>query len=401
MNQSIANIFYSFLSLFLKSLSGLMLPFLVSSILGSIYFTDFSFYLIIGSLFLVCCEYGSIYWLPNSSQKRALDLKAQFSSGTFHEALNIRLVFFAATALVLSVVVVLGKLSFIDYIFILGIIQYSFFSLFYYSFRSFGLFKHELKLSLLVEVVSFVVPTVCILFFRNYEIFVLTFFGTRLVLTFFLFSYYRLVPRVSIFAAAQTLSKRFFYFFQMAISAAVLYADTFLVRLFYPSELYLHQGFLRLSILFCFFIPILNSILLYYMNRSYLVSGEQYTNFFKQLMVLVFPLVSLFAMFSYMTFGFFSSYFLGAEYSDLNSYSFEFSALIFFKYLSSIFGLNLTIIGLQNLRANILFVVLLLGLVGFYFGFRELEFSHVFDLIVLFNLVIFSSYLVSTLRMRH
>jgi|TARA_B100001093_G_C26857875_1_gene1028317 hypothetical protein len=398
MNQGIANTIFSFFALFLKSLSTLFLPFIVSNILGTDYFSDFSYFIILGSLVLVFCEYGSIYWLPNTIKKGDHDFKTQFSSDTFLEALNIRIIFFVLSAIICFILVAFKKLSFIDCILVLAIIQYSFFSLFYFSFRSYGFFKHELFLSLIVEILAFVVPIVCLLFFRDYNFFVLTFFGTRLVLIFFIFLYFRLTPLFSIEDAVKTLSLRYSYFFQVAASSLVLYIDTFFVKYFYPSELYLHQGFLRLSILFCLFVPVANSILLYYMRSNYLVSLKQYYIFLKKLLVFIVPILLIYTVFSFMTFHLFVDFMLGDKYSILHSYSFEFSILILLKYLSTIFGLNLTIIGFQNLRAQILFLVCILGAILYYFGLKELDFSNIFILIVSFNAFIFLCYFISYLK---
>lgn len=392
MSPSIVNALYSFLSFSLKALSGLILPFVVSRVLGTDFFSAFSLYLIVGSAFLVLCEYGSIFWMPNLAQKKASDLTTQFHSELFCEALNARIVITVIIALFLAMLVFFERLSFTDYMLILAIVLYSFFSLFYYNFRSFGLFKSELGLSLKIEIPAFLIPVFCLLMFSNYEFFVLTFFGVRLCLILVLFRIYEVNPRFSISATVKTLHARFFYFSQVAISFTVLYVDTFFVKYFYPGELYLHQGFLRLSLLFCLFIPIVNSILLYYMRVRYEESIELYFNFFKRLAFFS-ALVSIgFAVFSLATFSIFVSYLLGAEYAELHRFSLEFSLIIFLKYLSTVFGLHLTVIGLQSLRARVLLGSFLVGCVGFYFSYSMLDFSYVFVLLMLFNLLIFVCY---------
>ena len=400
MSSSILNTYYSFISFFLKSLSGLALPFVVSNVLGTDYFSDFSFYLIVGSLFLVLCEYGSIFWMPNSAQVSICDFKTQLSSRAFCEALNVRVFFVVAATLILSVVVIFEILSFTNFMLILALIMYSFFSLFYYAFRSIGLFKREFRLSMVLEITVFIIPTVCLLLFRSYEIFVLTFFGSRLVLVLFLFRFFNLVPRISFSTIVKTISLRFPYFFQVAISFIVLYVDTFFVKLLYPSELYLHQGFLRLSLLFCLFVPVLNSIFLYYMRSNFLVSVERYLKFFKRLTLAIFTVSLAFSVGSFIAFPVFVDFILGDQYLDLHRYSLEFSILICLKYLSTIFGLHLTVIGLQVLRAKLLFWVFLVGSLGLYFLLRELGFHYIFYLMVLFNLLIFLGYFTSYLKFK-
>ena len=394
-NTGLINSFYSFSSLFLKSLSNIGMPFLVANMFGVDVFSNFSFVVILGSLMLVFSEYGSFFWMPNSASHDNPDFKKQFSSDIFHEALNFRLLFILGAAGVLSLLFIVDLISMSNYFLVLALVLYSLFSLFYYSFRAHGFFKEEFFLSLTLEATVFSIAVISLLVFRDYELFVLTFFLTRLVLLFYIFVRYSVSPRLSLFQFINTINVRFFYFLQIFVSFIVLYVDTLFVKVFYESQLYLHQGFLRLLLLSCLFIPVMNSICLYYLRKRFLISVPIYRIFLKQVIFCSLFLVLFVSISSYIIFPKIVNFILGDKYLALPQYAVQFAIIIFLKYMSTAFGLNLTVIGRQSVRAKILLAVFFASAAAFYYGFVKLTFFHVFDLIVFSNTLLFVCYFVS------
>ena len=394
-NTGLTNSFYSFSSLFLKSLSSIGLPFLVANKFGVDVFSNFSFVVILGSLILVFSEYGSFFWIPNSALHARLDFKDQFSSDLFHEALNFRLVFILMATGVVSVLFFVDLISISNYFLILALVLYTLFSLFYYNFRAHGFFKEEFLLSIALEATVFLIAVIVLLLVSDYEIFVFTFFFTRVMLLLYVFFRYRISTKLSIVEFIKTLNVRFFYFLQMFVSFIVLYVDTLFVKIFYDSQLYLHQGFLRLLLLACLFIPIMNSICLYYLRKRFLVSVSMYTLFLKKVIFCAACLVFFVSISSYVMFPTIVSFILGDKYLVLSQYAVQFAIIIFLKYISTAFGLNLTVIGRQGVRAKILLTVFIMSAFAFYFGMLKLTFFHVFDLIVISNIILFIGYFIS------